>query len=224
MLKSKTSHRYRKTSYSQSGEDLIVQYIFLTRGIDKPTYIDIGAYHPFKYNNTAIFYEKGSKGINIEPNPEQFSLFKKYRPRDTNLNIGISSYKEQLDYFFLNVPTLNTFSAEAAKEYASHKEYYIKEVRKIPTFDLNQVLIDHFNGETPDFISIDVEGFDFEIVKSINWNLPPKVICVETISFSNTGRGGKDTKIIEYIQSNNFLLYADTNINSIFVKKEFWRP
>ena len=51
-------------SYSQSGEDLIVKHIFENLGVKKPSYLDIGAYHPFHLNNTVIFYLSGSHGIN----------------------------------------------------------------------------------------------------------------------------------------------------------------
>lgn len=58
---------FKKISYSQCGEDLIVSFIFNRLGILNPNYIDIGAHHPYKLSNTAFFYESGSRGINIEP-------------------------------------------------------------------------------------------------------------------------------------------------------------
>src|SRR5258705_5903293 len=81
---------YRQNSFSQSGEDLIIKFIFNALGIDKPSYIAIGAHHPYFLNNTAIFYESGSRGINIEPNDENIILFNRYRKQDINLNIGIA--------------------------------------------------------------------------------------------------------------------------------------
>ncbi|MFM7886227.1 MAG: glycosyltransferase family 2 protein, partial [Pseudanabaena sp.] len=61
------SKKTTKMSYSQCGEDLIIQFIFSSLGISKPSYIDIGAYDAHKLSNTAVFYEQGSRGINIEP-------------------------------------------------------------------------------------------------------------------------------------------------------------
>ena len=59
---------YKQISYSQCGEDLIMNFIFNNLRIEKPSYIDIGAHHPFWLSNTFFFYKKGSKGINIEAN------------------------------------------------------------------------------------------------------------------------------------------------------------
>src|SRR5688572_17355247 len=82
---------YRKISYSQSGEDLIIKYIFDNLGISQPSYFDIGAHHPFFLSNTALFYSLGCRGINVEPDPSLFTPFKDKRKEDINLNIGISS-------------------------------------------------------------------------------------------------------------------------------------
>lgn len=71
------NNQFIKKSYSQSGEDLIIKYIFDALGIEKPSYIDVGAYHPYCLSNTSLFYELGSKGINIEPDPMLFKNFPK---------------------------------------------------------------------------------------------------------------------------------------------------
>ena len=47
------------SSFSQCGEDLIVNYIFNLRGISLPSYLDIGANHPYFISNTALFHKKG---------------------------------------------------------------------------------------------------------------------------------------------------------------------
>jgi len=81
---------YQK-SYSQCGEDLIVNYIFNTMKIAHPTYLDIGAHHPCFLSNTYLFFRQGSRGVSIEPVPFLFSKIKRARGRDVNLNIGLSS-------------------------------------------------------------------------------------------------------------------------------------
>jgi hypothetical protein len=104
------SNNFKKVSYAQCGEDLIIQCIFNLRGIDKPSYIDIGANHPFFISNTRLFYEKGCRGINIEANPDLLGDFMKYRPRDINLNVGIYENEAELDFYIMKDNTLSTFS------------------------------------------------------------------------------------------------------------------
>jgi FkbM family methyltransferase len=223
-LLSSVDDKYRKISFSQCGEDLIVKFIFDCIGIHKPTYIDIGAHHPYYISNSALFYINGCRGINIEPDPTLFKEFLKYRKEDKNLNIGISDTNSELDFYIISSPTLNTFSEEEASKYAQEGNYTIKSIEKIQVKTLKNVLDDCSNGVFPQFLTIDAEGVDEIIIKAIDFkNNYPIVICIETISFSTSGNGIKNTKLIAYIESKGYLLYADTNINTIFVRKSFWQ-
>lgn len=216
-------NEFQKKSYSQCGEDLIVKFIFDNLNIKTPTYIDIGAHHPFYINNTALFYENGSVGINIEPDPLLFKAFLEHRKKDTNLNIGISNTEDILDFYVISSPTLNTFSKEEAHNYEKEGEFKILNIEKIKVNTLSNVLNEFSNGIFPQFLSIDAEGIDELIIKDIDFEKNyPIVICIETISFSTTGNGKKNNEIIRFIEEKGYICYADTNINSIFVRKSDW--
>lgn len=214
---------FSQESFSQCGEDLLVNYIFQLRGITHPTYIDIGANHPFLLSNTAIFYKKGCRGINIEANPYLMRSFIKYRPKDINLNIGIGSKKGKLDFYIMNDPTLSSFSKEECANYCKTNKYFIKEIKPIEITTINCVLQDHFDGKFPDFLSIDIEGFDFEVLNTIDYSKNyPKVICVEAAEYSPIGAGKRRTDLIAFLVSKGYYEYANTNLNAIMVKNEFW--
>lgn len=224
LAKSADSVKFQKTSYSQCGEDLIVKFIFDNLNIKNPSYIDIGAHHPYYISNTALFYQTGSVGINIEPDPILFEAFEKNRKKDKNLNIGISDCEDVLDFYIISSPTLNTFSKEEAVNYEKEGSFKIQKTQKIKVNTLQNVLNEFSNGIFPQFLSVDAEGIDELIIKSIDFEKNfPIVICIETISFSTTGNGVKNTKLIDYIVSKGYLVYADTNINTIFVRKEIWQ-
>ena len=92
-----------KVSYSQSGEDLIVDFIFQALKIDNPTYLDIGAHHPSFINNTFFFYEKGCVGVCVEPDPTLFEKIKE------NLAFIIPAFfggKPWTGYFLLRIATV----------------------------------------------------------------------------------------------------------------------
>ncbi len=214
---------YCKKSYSQCGEDIIVKYIFDTLGIVFPSYIDIGAHHPFQHSNTALFYQLGSRGVNIEPDPGLFEKFPQSRPEDENLNFGVAKEEGQLEFFVMKNPTLNTFSRDKAEEYSAEQGVPISCVNQIPVIPLSQILERFGKGKFWDFLSIDVEGFELEILESHDWRKSsPKVICCETLSFSNSGKGVKDQAIIDFLVSKGYMVYADTNVNTIFVLKQLW--
>jgi len=217
-------NQYKKPSFSQSGEDLIVKFIFDQLGIKNPSYIDIGAHHPYYISNTALFFKNGSRGINIEPDPTLFKEFLKYRKEDVNLNIGISDCKGELDFYVISSPTLNTFSKEEADKYCLEGDYQIKSIKKIKVQILSDIIKDFSNGIFPQFLSIDAEGVDEIIIRELDFDKNyPIVICIETITFSTSGNGVKNLGLIDYITNKGYLVYADTNINTIFVKKEIWR-
>lgn len=212
-----------KKSFSQCGEDIIVKYIFDALGIINPSYIDIGAHHPFQHSNTALFHLLGSKGVNIEPDPDLFEKFPENRPGDLNLNYGIAKEENELDFFVMKNRTLNTFSRSKAEEYKSEQGIPVSFVKKIPVFPLAKIVESYGNGGFWDFLSIDVEGFELEILKSHDWEKSsPKVICCETLSFSNFGKGVKEQSLIDFIASKGYMVYADTNVNTIFVLKDLW--
>jgi FkbM family methyltransferase len=213
---------YSRISYSQCGEDLIVQYIFSLRGIELPSYIDIGANHPYLFSNTALFYSKGCRGINIDANPQLCELFKQYRPQDINLNVGIADHEDELDFYMMQDDTLSTFSkAECDNLIAAGKESAA--VKKIKLTTIETVLSQHYNNTCPDFLSLDVEGMDYDILKSIDFTkYAPRVICVEAAEYSPIGAGTRKNELINFLVSKNYYEYANTNLNAIMVRKDFW--
>ena len=99
--------------YSQCGEDRIADILFQKLSIDNPSWLDIGAGDPYILSNTALFYEKGARGINIEPNPELYLKLVKSRPDDVNLNCAIGTENGNLEYYmFEGYPFLNTCSKQ----------------------------------------------------------------------------------------------------------------
>ena len=220
-LKKRT--KYGEVTYSQCGEDVLINFIFKTVGIIKPSYLDIGAHHPFYLSNTALFYEAGCVGVNVEPDPYLIKEFYIHRKRDININNGISDKNSKLDFYIMSSPSLNTFSKEEAHRY-EELNYQIQEIKKVEVVTIEFILKKYLNNNFPELLTIDAEGVDELIIKSIDYSTNcPIVICVETISFSNKGDGVKNISLIEFIKSNGYILYADTYINSIFVRENVWK-
>jgi FkbM family methyltransferase len=216
-------NRYAKLSYSQCGEDLIVKFIFDDLKVVNPSYMDVGALSPYLFSNTAIFYDRGSKGINIEPDPSLFKKFARYRNKDVNLNIGVASEEGELDFYIISQPTMNTFSRDAAERLERDHGFEIAAIKKIKVDTVQNIVNNYCGGVFPDYLSLDVEGMDAEILRSIDYeNSSPIVICVETISYSTNGNGIKDYQLVEFLKSKGYMVFADTYINTILVKKDIW--
>lgn len=215
--------KYKKNSYSQCGEDLIVEFIFNAMGLKNITYLDIGAHHPYYLSNTALFYEKGFSGICVEPDPELFKEIKKYRRRDNCKNVGIGmDHQSHANFYIMSTPTLNTFSEEEALRFAQGSHNIIR-IDKIPLITIEDIMIP-LRGNTPNFISIDVEGLDYAILKSFDFSrFRPEVFCVETLTYTEDNSEKKLNEIIDFMISKNYFVYADTYINTIFVDSDKWK-
>jgi FkbM family methyltransferase len=208
-------------SYSFLGDDLIVNYLFNSLGIEKPTYLEIGTNDPIVGNNTYLFYSKGCKGVCIEPNIAFYKEITKKRPRDIVLNIGIgfSDNDSAIFYVFPNqFNGWNTFSEKDARKKELESGSKASEVI-VPLKTINEIITKHFAESTPNFISLDAEGVDLDILQSLDfYRFQPDVICVETLSFSTKNLGEKSRDIIDFVQSKGYFIYADTHVNTIFCR------
>ncbi len=208
-------------SYSQLGEDKILRSLFLSLGKRQISYLDVGTNDPVAINNTYLFYRGGSRGVCVEPNPALCELIEKTRPRDKCLNVGIGIEDGLVaDFYLMSSHTLSTFSKGDAEQLDAEGIYTIQDVFKVPLMTMNTIIEDGFD-QTPDLVSIDVEGWNEEIVRSFDFTRSrPICFCVETITFSETFDGLKLTGIVDFFESNDYLVYADTSINTVFIDKQ----
>lgn len=176
---------FRNNSYSQEGEDLFLWKYF--GGKKKGFFVDVGAHHPKRLSNTYLFYKRGWRGINIDARPGSMKSFTKVRPNDINIEAGVDSQKRVLTYYSFNEPALNTFSREEALKKSKVDRYKIIEELAIPVRRLESILKENIpEGQTIDFLTVDVEGKDLEVLKSNDWNrFRPKIVLVEDLPREN---------------------------------------
>jgi len=205
--------RQFECSFSQYGEDVIVRQILNSLKIYKPTYLDIGAHDPITLSNTYSFYLRHSRGVLIEPNSLLIPRLKKYREYDTIVNAGIGNgIQKDAILYILKDDVLSTFSHDEALEYEK-KGHQIKSELSIELIGVNEV-IDKYMGISPDFVSLDIEGKEMEVLTTFNFEkYRPKVFCIETWSYAKTM---KETEIIDFMIKNNYTVAADTTLNTIF--------
>jgi len=213
----------RRSSYSQSGEDLIIEHIFVTLGMDRITYLDLGANHPTRFSNTYLFYRNGGSGVCVEPDPTLQPLFRRWRSRDILLTCGVGVEEEEADFYIMTTNTLNTFSRDEAERTQGYGRQRIEKVIRLPLKPVNVILRQHFK-ECPNLVSLDIEGMDFQILKSLDLDIwRPTVFCIETLTYTEDKTERKLNEIIDYMQGKDYLVYGDTYINTIFVNRDTWR-
>lgn len=166
--------------YSQDGEDLFLER--LLEGTSSGFYIDVGAHHPVRFSNTYMFYLRGWRGINVDAQPGSMEPFRKLRPRDINLECGVGTATGVLPYYQFNEPALNTFERSEA-EFKDKPPYRITGRVDIAVRRLDALLDEHLPaGQVIDFLTVDVEGKDLEVLESNNWDrYRPRLILAETL-------------------------------------------
>lgn len=214
------NHPYLKhlnLSFSQEGEDLILsQFLY---GIKNGFYLDIGAHKPIQYSNTYKFYLNGWRGLNIDAMPRSMEEFNIIRSGDTNLEVGISNTRAELLYHIFKQRGINTFSKEFAKQMIE-KGYELQETTIIETRRLEDILEQYLpKNQNIHFLSLDVEGFEFEVLSSNNWKkFRPKIILVESLELKTKSELTIFFKNIDYVlvgQTVNNLYFSDCNSGHI---------
>ncbi len=210
-------------SFSQAGEDSIINFLINDKKLKKFSYLEIGTNNPINHNNTYLFYTKGYNGVCVEADISFIENIKKNRPKDKVLNVGVSFSSAPIaDFYIFNEPSLNTFDKLEAEYRQSQGTYKIVKVEKVALKTLENIIVENFETY-PDYLSIDVEGLDLDILKSINFNkYPIPIICAETCTYSENHIRPKNNDIQDYMISKDYFVYADTYINTIFVNKSWF--
>ena len=218
--------RHEITTYffSYSGEDAILQNIFNKKITKKEPgfFVDVGAYHPFNLSNTYLFYINGWRGINIDAMPGSMKLFNKYRKRDINLEFAISDKSEKLVFYQYQEDSANSFSKDfiGKVQTTGGADYAVKNEVSLSTHTLKEVLDKYLPpGQQIDFLSVDVEGMDFKVIQSNDWQkYRPKVVVVELL-----GHSIKDIfndQITQFLEKLGYEVCAKTviweNLSSVF--------
>ena len=204
----------KRNTYSQNQEDLFINDYFKEK--NSGFYIDIGCYHPIKYSNTALLYNRGWKGINIDMNQTSIDLFNILRKRDKNICAAISNTNKKtiqyFDHLFSPINTLDkNFSSIASKKISFRKHTE----KTIQTYRFNQIIQKYdINIKQIDFINIDVEAHDLEVLESIDLSIfNPKIICVE---IANNQNNIKEKKLRDYLNKYNYELIKIVGLNGFF--------
>ena len=207
----------KKKTYSMHGEDLVVEKYF--KEIDNGFYVDLGCYHPLQHNNTNLLYQKGWRGINIDINEFSVKLFNFCRPDDLNLNLAVSDKSGEIDFYYQKkISALSTIKKSQSDLVFQGK---IKK-KTISSQTLTQILDDSKYKDKPiDFLDIDIEGADFDALKSLDFSrYSPKLICVEILHenmFINNNDIEK-SDIYNLLKAKNYKKIWSGIFNHIFVK------
>jgi FkbM family methyltransferase len=141
--------------------------------------------------------------------------FHKHRKRDNNLNIAVSDSNEKLTFFEFNEPAINGFDETLSMERAKSPQYTLLAKREIDVYTLKDVLDKELpKGQEIDFITIDVEGHDLNILRSNDWDkyLPHFILIEGELAYDSLN----SNEIYNYLKEKNYQMVAKTKRTLLF--------
>jgi FkbM family methyltransferase len=199
------------TTYAQYKEDIVL--LALLYDVKNGFYVDVGANYPTADSVTKLFYEKGWRGINIEPIESLYQQLQKERPEDINLHCGAGAETGRATLReYPRIPGHSTFNESlkvAADKDLKFREY---EVEIIPLADIFKAhKIKHIH-----FLKIDVEGYEYDVVEGNDWSeFRPEVVCIEANHLFKNWR--------PIITKNKYKLFITDGLNEYYVADEAWQ-
>jgi FkbM family methyltransferase len=212
---SKTNIPEAFIAYAQNDEDVRVWHAL--KHIECPFYVEVGAQHPLLLSPTAALSALGWTGILIEPDATYADLLRKHRPNDAVIEAGASSAPGTMELFRFESTGLTTFS----KEYvllAAKRRFAPSAISRVPVRTLDEILTSS-NAPTVHFLSIDVEGWEQEVLRGANlekWR--PWVVCVEAIEPGGDTYIGNGVKA--FMESFEYVHCVFDGVNDWFVAVE----
>jgi len=166
-------------SYAQNFEDVILWRAL--HGVDKGFYIDVGAWLPDQDSVTRAFYDRGWRGINIEPVPQWFERLQEARPRDINLQLALGAEPGEATLYVIPDTGLSTVEKNLAERHEAEHGYQSRELRvKVDT--LSRVC-ERFHVAPIHFLKIDVEGAEKAVLEGTDFaKIHHWIIFVESTS------------------------------------------
>ena len=203
-----------RKQYSQWGEDFFINSFF--KNNNNGIYLDIGCFHPYMYSNTCLLHKKGWSGVNIDINPTSIDLFNIIRPNDINICAAISEkkkdFKVYLDDPFSPVNTIDE------KFYESLKKSFFKnkKILTVKSKTIEEILdVGKIKG-TIDFINIDAEGLDFDILKQINLSkYRVKLLSIETHNVDGSKTQYFDS-IKKFLEEKSYSIFKRVGPTTLF--------
>ena len=189
------------------GEDIFIRRFF--KNEKKGFYVDIGSYHPIKGSLTYYLFKKGWKGLNVDLSKVSVDLFKISRPNDYNINAAITDFDGETEYF-------ESGAINQQNSLVSEKD---KKKIKIKAYKLN-TLLDDFNILEIDYLNIDVEGNEFKVISTFDFEkFHPKLISIEQNIYNSEKIF--DEECHKLLLAKNYFLASKIGVTCIYVDKKY---
>ena len=202
--------------FGQTAEDVLLNMYFPEK---RGNYVDIGAGRPIAGSNTFGFYKRGWRGICVDPISFNCKMFRYFRPKDQILNILIGTEKNLIEFWEFEPYVYSTADKQVAEKInkVPGVRLLVKSLKKVSPLS---EIVPNADPLDPMLLTIDVEGFDLQVLKSNDWKkFRPRVICVE--EWSSSLDENQNSEISLFLRGKNYQRRAWTGLSSIYVEQTY---
>ena len=203
--------------YSHGGEDFIAShYLRYHFGLERGTYVDVGCHDALRYSNTFDLYKIGWRGICIDANKDLIAKFKSVRKEDICVVAAVSDTEREAVFHKSTEEAVSTIDEERLIEWKREWEFRPEDEEKVITRTLTSILDEHLQGEV-DFLNVDVEGHDLQVIKGLDFEkYQPKVIVIEIHDRANI----EENPIYQHLTSLGYKMEAAAVLSAYFIKQQ----
>jgi FkbM family methyltransferase len=203
-----------RLSCSYHCEDMIALWTLRALGVEKFSYMDVGGYDPWEGSNTALMYLGGMRGIVIDASSSAVEKFRKERPEDTSIRCLIGKQEGEMEFYELDRGGLSTANSNLFENYDVWLQQSAKRVT-LPCRTLDSIVEEYAGGVYPEYLDVDVEGLDFEVLSACHFSADtPYIICAEIKEPYCTLR-----QMSEMLLHKGYALYFVSGDDAIYLKQ-----
>jgi hypothetical protein len=206
--------RSARLSYAFTGEDRLIESLLKPPFGYRGFYVEVGCNHPTFISNSFVLYRQGWRGICIDANPQLIRLFKYYRPRDVAVHAFISNQSEAVEFIELSNDVLSSANRSYVERMLQEEAgQIIKQVHRLRSQRLTDILDATHCPSHFDFLSIDAEEYDYEVLCSLDLKkYRPRLIVIEDEHFAPLQP--HTNRIVQYLHAHDYRLvgYVLTNL------------
>jgi len=201
-------------SYSSFGEDRLILK-FLSK-LPAGFYVDVGAHAPKDYSNTYALYQRGWRGIAIDPDPDAITAFGKERPGDIALQVAIGTKPGKVTLHLFNDRSMNTVDKEIYEKTLKNPRKRHQGDISVERKSLADILTRHVPaGIEVNFLNVDCEGADLDVLRSNDWaSFYPKLIAVEDLDLDL--EKVVESRIFRYLRPLGYRLVSHLHYTSLY--------
>jgi len=215
LIKSYKSSLKTNKFYSQFGEDTILEkYLQESKGF----YLDIGSGDPVRGSNTFFLYKKGWSGILIDPLSRNIFSSKIIRRKDKIIRGLVGATNKSYLFYEMYPYEYSTTNNEVVKDLINNGRAKLVKKVQLNTFSISELNL-NINLDQPSLLSVDCEGFDLEVLKTIDLKtIEFRIICVEDFDYN---LAYKSSAINQYLNENGYEIVDRAGPSSIYVKSSW---